>query len=290
MNLKLLLLTVMALWGLSACERMTLDADESALADDEGNTVIKVNMFSIVPFDDTRAVQNIADYCSRLCFVLYQDGEQQKKILQKSGDSNYGQISIRLNSGTYQLLVLGHSCDGNPTLTSPESIKFTNTTGYSDTFYYYDDLVVGDEGGSHSVVLQRATSMLRVIITDEIPSNVSRIRLYYTGESGVFNAVEGWGGSTNSKQHIFYDVAGKQAPLELEAYTFLRNETGTLDVTLTAYDSNDTVIAEKELDDVPMKNCMVTEYSGPLFSASTSDTSFSFIADTSWEVFGQYSF
>ena len=287
-NLKLLLLTLVSLWGLGACEKMVLAGDAADSA--EGNVTIRATMFSIVPFDDTRAVQPIADYCSRLCFVLYQDGEQKRKVLQKSGDSNYGQIAVRLNPGTYQLLVLGHSSDGNPTLASPESIKFTNTTGYSDTFYYYGNLVVGEEGSSHDVALQRATSMLRVIITDEIPGNVSRIRLYYTGESGVFDAVAGWGGSTNSKQHTFYDVAGRQSPLALEAYTFLRNETGTLNVTLTAYDSDDTVIAEKELSDVPMRNCMVTEFSGPLFSVSTSDTGFNFTADTAWEVYGQFTF
>ena len=278
-----------ALLMMGACEHMVLDdADE-----DKGagvDVIIKTGIYNIVPFNDTRATQNIADYCGRLCFVVYQDGEQKKKILQKDGDQGYGQISVRLEAGTYQLLVLGHSSDGNPTLTNPESIKFTNSIGYSDTFYYYGDLIVEEEHETHSLTLQRATSMARITITDEIPSEVKQIQLYYTGESGVFDAVSGWGGSTNSKQSVTYDVSKHTPPMVLCAYTFLRDELGTLDIQLTAHNALGDVLAEKDLDDVPLKNRMVTEYSGPLFSASTNETGFDFVAETGWEVFESHSF
>lgn len=295
------LLALMAAFALSACEKMVLD-EEPAADGQEGNVVIKASMFNIVPFDDTRAVQDIADYCTRLCFVIYKDGEQQTKVLQKSGDANYGQVSVSLEQGTYKLLVLAHSSNGNPTLTHPDSLKFTNTMGYSDTFYSYGDIVVGSEATTHSVALQRATSMVRVIVTDNMPSEVKRIRLYYTGGTGVFNATTGWGGTTKSKQHIFYDVAGKSSPVSLEAYTFLREETGSLNVTITAYDAFDNPLAEKSITNVPMKNHMVTEFSGALFSGTdeepdddphenlNTDESFSFKAETSWEVFQQHTF
>lgn len=289
-KMKFLLLATLTICCLSSCEKVAFDAEENASAVEAGNVTIKASMFSIVPFDDTRAVQNIADYCTKLCFVVYQDGEQKKKMLQMKGDEDYGQVSMSLAPGTYQLLVLGHSSSGNPSLAHPEKIQFTNATGYTDTFYYYADLEVAEQAETHSIALQRATSMLRINITDEIPAAAERIRVYYTGESGVFDAEAGWGGATNSKQYIFYDVVNRQPPVTVAAYTFLRNETGTLNVVLTAYDADDNTLAERELKDVPMKNHMVTEYTGSLFSSSLWEHDFSFSAETGWDVYGQYTF
>ena len=76
----------------------------------------------------------------------------------------------------------------------------------------------------------------------------------------------------------------------MAAYTFLRNETGTLNVILTAHDADDNVLAERELKDVPMKNHMVTEYTGSLFSSSLWEQDFSFSAETEWEIYEQHNF
>ena len=81
-------------------------------------------------------------------------------------------------------------------------------------------------------------------------------------------------------------VPPRPAPLTLEAYTFLRDDLGSLDVTLTAYDAKDYVIAERTLENIPMKNRMVTEYSGALFSSSSvNELGFTFTGETDWEVY-----
>lgn len=287
------MLMLVAMMGLSACEKAVLDEQQQEEKKPlEGNVIIRTSMYNIVPFE-TRAVQSVADFSSTLEFVLYQNGTKVKAVTQlKKSDSNYGQVGITLEPGTYKLLVLAHSSiGGNPSVANPESIQFTNSDGYSDTFYYYDDIEVTAEQTTYDVTLQRATSMVRIIIQDEIPFNVQRIRLYYEGESGVFNAVTGMGGTTNSKQTIWYNAMGQTAPLTLCAYTFLRNETGSLNMTITAYgnDASD-VIAEKELTNIPMKNHMVTEYRGNLFAAPTTDASFNLTAETGWEVYQQLTF
>ena len=281
-----MLVAVLLLTGFCSCEKMILDDDPAGSIEPEGNVVIRANVYDIVPLDKTRAGQLIGDYCTKLCFVVFEDGVQKKKILQKKGDDGFGQVSTTLPEGNYQLLVLAHSSTSNPSLAKPDFIQFKNADGFSDTFYYYGNLVVAAEPKTYDVTMQRATSMLRVIITGQLPAELSRIRVYYTGESGVFNAVEGWGGSVNSKQYIFYDVAEQAAPLTLEAYTFLRDDLGSLDVTLTAYDAKDYVIAERTLENIPMKNRMVTEYSGALFSSSSvNELGFTFTGETDWEVY-----
>ena len=289
------MLMLVAMMGLSACEKAVLDEQQQEEKQPlNGNVIIRTSMYNIVPFE-TRAVQSVADFSSTLEFVLYQNGTKVKAVTQlKKSDSNYGQVGITLEPGTYQLLVLAHSSTGgNPSVADPTQIKFTNSDGYSDTFYYYGDIEVTTEQTTYNVTLERATSMIRVIIQDEIPSNVQRIRLYYTGESGVFNAVTGMGGTTNSQQEIWYNAVGATAPLTLCAYTFLRNATGTLNMTITAYGSSASdVIATKQLNNIPMKNHMVTEYSGYLFSTpvTTVDATFNLTAETSWEVYQQLTF
>ena len=287
----MLMLVVMI--GLNACEKAVFDEQQQETKPLEGNVIIRTSMYNIVPFE-TRAVQNVADFSSTLEFVLYQNGTKVKAVTQqKKSNSNYGQVGMTLEPGTYQLLVLAHSSTGNPSVADPTFIQFTNNDGYSDTFYYYDDIEVTAEQTTYDVTLQRATSMVRVIIQDEIPSNVQRIYLDYQGESGVFNAVTGMGGTTNSQQRIVVNASGVSSPLTLCAYTFLRNETGTLNMTITAYGSSLTdVIATKELANIPMKNHMVTEYSGYLFSTPPTnvDASFNLTAETDWELYQQLTF
>lgn len=288
---QLLWTLLLALTGLSACEKAVFDEQTNSGGQQPtgGNVTIRASLYDIVPFE-TRDVQNIADYCTHLQFVLFQDGTKTNGINQKKEDANYGQVTLSLQPGTYQLLVLAHSSMSNPTTSDPTKIQFTNQTGYSDTFCYYGDLVVSEGQNSYDVRLQRATSMVRVTITDEIPLTVKTIRLYYEGESGVLNATTCMGGTTNSKQSITYNMDDYQAPLTLEAYTFMRAEEGTLNMTVTAYDANNNVVVEKKLNKIPVKYRMVTEYSGSLFSVTNTDVSMSLTAETAWQVYQQLTF
>ena len=284
-----LVMFVVAWSAFCSCEKMVLD-EGSEVSAPEGNVTLRVSGFNIVPFD-SRAVQNIADYCTRLHFVIFKaDGTHVKTVTQKKGDDNYGQVSISLDPATYKLLVLAHSSSGNPeNLTKPDQIHFTNTTGYSDTFYYYNDLVVTSEDKTHSLTLERATTMVKFTITDELPAALKTVRCEWKGESGVFNATTGWGGTTNSDQVVLYDVSGLTAPLTFRLYTFMRQDEGTLTLNVRAL-SDAGVIAEKTFTDVPIKNHMVTEYSGNFFSTPASSNGFSLTAETSWNVYQQITF
>ena len=286
---KMVAMTLLLTATFTSCEKMVLDDEDTQSQNTEANLIMKATMFNIVPFD-TRAEVNIADYCSRLCFVLYKDGNEVKRVVQVKGDEGFGQAAVTIDAGTYKVLVLAHSSKGgNPVLTNPAYLQFTNSIGYSDTFYYYGDLTVTSEQQTREFTLQRATSMLRITITDQLPDELKRIRCNYEGESGVFDATIGMGGTTNSKQQVSYNVEGYTAPLTLRLYTFLRNETGTLKLTMTAHNASEEVIAEKVITDIPMKNHMVTELSGRFFDSSSSNA-FTFKADTTWTVYQQLTF
>ena len=215
----------------------------SQKTDEDANLTIKVSHDSFHPYEDdedSRTLVDIADYCKRFNFVLFQDGAKVKAITQtkdEAGD-DFGQVSMTLPSGTYQLMVLAHSsASGNPNLSHPEEIQFTNAMGYSDTFCYYGTIDVTAEPATQEILLKRATTMVRFNFDEVFPDDIALMQINYTGESGVLNAMTGYGGTTNSKQEKKLNVssfAGKHTTYSLPIYTFMRGDTGTLNITMTA--------------------------------------------------------
>ena len=264
---------VFCLWLLASCEKPVIEkTDHSAEtsgrpAETTANFVLSVKGFHMVDFDGTRSEQRLSDYCSRLNFVVYQDGKKQKGINQTSTDSDFGRVTFALSPGTYQVLVLAHSAQKNPTLTNPEKIQFTNADGYTDTFYYYGVVDMSEAAKSEEVVLNRVTSMFRFEMKDAVPAEVEQVRFYYTGGSGALNALTGYG-CVNSQQTVFFDITAemKNKPQTFEVYTIPKAQTGTLKMTITAYGKNAMVIREKVLEDVPVEVNKVTEYSGSFFT------------------------
>jgi hypothetical protein len=138
---------------------------------------------------------------------------------------------------------------------------------------------VGNQATTHDLTLTRATSLLRFIIDDELPSDLYRIKLLYTGGSGVLNAVTGYGGNVDSRQEKLYRVDGYTAPLTLPVYTFLQEDEGMLNLTVTAMDEANNVLLERKFTDIPMKRNMITEYRGAFFEH---DNAFTLTAETDW--------
>ena len=113
-------------------------------------------------------------------------------------------------------------------------------------------------------------ALCRFEITDEyIPSEVKKIRFYYTGGSGAFNAATGLG-SVNSKQTMTFDVSGGQKQFDL--YTFLHDKESAINLKVTALDGDDNVLYERDFD-VPMAQNHITWLSGAYFTGSGSSAS-----------------
>lgn len=286
-------LCLIACWCAS-CEKMVVEEEEGSTPTSvkkNGNLILRVTNNTVPEYEtSTRAVQDITDYCTRFNFVLYQNGTKVKGVSQekeKAGDE-FGEVAMTVEPGTYQLLVLAHCGNtGNPSLSDPENIKFNNTeTGYSDTFYYYGDIEVTSESKTHDIQLTRATTMVQFVFDEDMPSDIYRIRIDYTGGSGVLNAKTGYGGSVNSQQYLKWNVsshAGKHDLFKLAIYTFLQHEQGNLHVKITAMTENDEVILQREYDEVPVERNKKTVFQGNFFTAE-SNQDFSFTAETGWEV------
>lgn len=275
-RIKVLWLSFLALL-LSNCENPVITDEERM--EPQGNLKVSIYQIEQTPFSAlTRAESGIA--CSRLNFIVYDEsGSRLNQVSQKVEEPGFGTTAFQLEEGIYQLVVVGHSASGNPTTTNLSKIQFTNGTGYSDTFLYYGEVTVGTEQTDWEVSLHRIVSLCRFVITDDIPAEVKKLRFYYTGGSGAFDAATGLG-SVASKQSVTFDVQEGQKQFDL--YTFLHNPSDNIALKVTALDASDNILRERDFD-VPMKQNEVTWLTGSYFSGSTSgSTSISITINTDW--------
>lgn len=225
----------------------------------------------------TRAQVSVADVCSRVQFAIYQNGTRVEAKNQAAGDDGFGTLTLQLDAGDYQLLVLAHSSKANITTTSPAKLAFTNPgssngTGYSDTFYYYGTMSVTDGETRVSIDMKRATSMFRLVTTDVKPAEVKRLQFYYEGGSGALDATTGFG-CVKSKQSVFVDLDDSQTgkPLQIDMYTFLHAETGSVDFTVKAFNAADDIVYSHEFSSVSMQRNCITRYTGKFFVSDQPD-------------------
>ena len=261
--LKTCVCGVMLLTGVS-CEKMNVEG-----SDDEGskaNVVLRIGSIEQVPFEMARTRgRDVNGICSRLNFLVYQNGERIRQISQTSEDDGFGEAQTQLAEGRYFIVVLAHSSNGNPTSTNAKKIGFTNTTGFTDTFFYGDSLIVSDKDVTRTLELKRITAMVRFIPYDEIPAQAERIRFYYTGGSGTLDAAgDGWG-VVASKQTQWYDLTHNEEKFEI--YTIPHGDDDKLTVTATTYKGQtDHIATEREIEGIPVLRNHITICRGYLFS------------------------
>lgn len=278
-TIQFVLVVIFSVLAMS-CEKLSLPEEPSS----QGNLTLTVNQLEQTPFEaSTRAVTS--DVCTRLNFAIYDtDDTRVKYINQTAGSSNFGTASFQLDPGNYRIVVLAHSCKGNPTMTNPEKIQFANTTtSYSDTFFYSDDITIDDEEAlTLTLTLNRIVALCRFIINDAIPSSVAKLEFEYTGGSGAFNAATGLG-CVKSTQKVTFESPQKQDQFDL--YTFLHDLTGTIHLKVTAKDIDENEIQKREFD-IPLQKNQITRFTGTFFSGESApasrSTDISVTINTKW--------
>ena len=272
---------------LTACEKPVIDDIVSPPDSGEFEVNFNITHFEQIPFSsttDTRASTTASDACTRINLAIFKDGEKVKSINQTNTDSNFGIISTSLTEGTYTIVILAHSCQGNATISSPEEIKFPNNK-VTDTFYSCQTISI-DAQTSLDVMLHRAVAMFQLNTTDNVPNNVKSMTFYYTGGSSTFNVQTGFG-SVNSRQtetrEVTSDMHGR--PAVFDVYTFPHAQEGKLKITITAIDANDATVAERTFEEVPVAVNLITRYTGAFFENSTPSeaSTFRLSMDTTWQ-------
>jgi len=227
---------------------------------------------------NTRAEVNISNLCTNLTLALYQNGTRVQKIDQTSEDDNFGTLSAHLPYGTYTLVCLAHSSEGNATTTNAEKISFPSSY-VSDTFLKTMEIVVNEDTSKElNLSLTRVVSKFEIYLTDKFPEEVTLLEIKYTGGSATLNALTGYG-PTNSRQHEEFEITQANINGGFGVYTFLHDEEGSLKFTITAYDANDNEVYSRVFNDVPMKRNTITQYRGNFFGKGFNG---SITADDTW--------
>lgn len=249
--MKQLFYILLLLMTLVSCEKpISSDGTKEVIQDDNLVVSVPVGGLSV----------------TRLNIVVFDmNGSRVKQVNQQSGDANFGHASFQLESGTYQLVVVAHSSNGNPTLANIRKVQYTNAQGFTDTFLSKSDVTVDEEQVRTTVSLERISSLCRFVLEDDYPTGVKKMRFYYTGGSGAFDATTGLG-CVKSKQSVFFDVTDGQKRFDL--YTFLHAAGGTISLQVTAYDANDNVLQDRHYD-VPLQQNHITHCDCPYFSGAS---------------------
>lgn len=246
----------------------------------EKKVTLKVSSFEKIPFGmDTKSgsTQTLEDLCTKLNFAIFDGETKEESVVQTIGDEDFGTISLQLKQGTHSVVVIAHNGDASATITTPDKVSFGNKTTQkmTDTFYYYGEITVGKDAQTYNLNLERAVAMIRINIGDEFPENVTQMKFYYNGGSSTLNPITGFGCVT-SKQTEIFDVTPQEKRFEF--FTFPHSVNDTLNLTVSALDSLENVIKEREFEEVPVTVNMITTYTGDFFAGGTSSYTMSQIA------------
>ncbi len=265
----------------ASCEKMVISASERSDAED-ANVVVQVMGFEQQPFPMASTRGDVETACTRLNFIVYDEaGERIRQETQLLGDEGFGMAQFKLQEGRYYLVALAHSGKGNPTSTDLHKIRFTNKTGYTDTFLYADTLVVGEEVIDDELQLKRIVSKVRFVFSDQLPEDADSIRFYYEGGSGAFDAVTGVG-VVKSQQQQWFPVNSNDTSYEI--YTIPRADSDKLKVLVTTYKTAGgkiEILTEREVSDIPIQRNTITVCRGSLFNP-TEQHQISIDIDTTW--------
>lgn len=292
-------LATILLAALAGCQKVDLEeSDIKEPASQEGAFTILFDVGNSMLTDfynsETRMAGNkaitrstpISELCNRINLTVYQDGTKIKQVNSISTDKNFGQLSVSLNPGNYEYVILAHSCDGNPTTTAIDKISFPSNK-VTDTFHTYGKLNV-DGSSTQNITMDRVVAMVRFVINDTIPNNVTKIKFYYTGGSSTINGLTGYG-CVDSRQTEIRTVTDDMRPGKgvFEIYTIPHTDEETLKLTVTALDSDDSTVKEMVLDAVPVKRNQITIERGNFFggissSGESGDQSFELMTDDEW--------
>ena len=278
-NFVLLFFCLNMVLCLFSCEKPMIPDVSKA----EANLVVTVWQMNIETFPTGKTRTEISDLCSRLNYAIYDmSGKRIRQVNQQSGDEEYGTAYFKLPAGKYQVVVVGHSSNGNPTMTNPAKIQFKNDQGFTDTFLNNDSVTLDDDSRiTLNTNPHRIVSLCRFVVSDPIPNDVARMRFQYKGGSGAFDASTGLG-SVNSTQTEFFPVEAGRDSTTFDLYTFLHDQEGTIHLQASAYDANDNVLNEREFD-VPLKRRKVTKLTGPYFTSSGASIVIIIGIDDEWE-------
>lgn len=255
-----------------------IDLGDYVEKEDEGYTVkFSVEQYELSDFEGQEASakpikrerKEAKELGNVLNIAIFSGDEKVAAVNQKSSDSDFGNVTVKLPEGDYQAVVIIHSCSGNATISNPQKVTFPKNK-LTDTFSYYSDFEV--KGNTDmSITVDRVVSKYRLTVEDAIPNGVKLMKFYYTGGSSTLDATTGFG-CVNSRQTEYRKVTEREEGQTFDVYTFPHDVRGQLKMTVSALDNAGNTLEEHTFEDVPIEVKKVTNHTSTFFGGSSGHT------------------
>ena len=251
---------------------------DMAVIDDEGIPVnIRVASLEQVPFGPigTKGQNGLQDACSVINYAVYNvsDGKLDKQINQKSTDDAFGTLSLKLEEGSYRLVVIAHNGDANATMTDRNKIQFQNNSKrrITDTFLYSSEIEVHKDMEPLSLNLDRVVAKIELhLVADSVPPSVVQMEFEIgSGGSSGLNTTNGYG--TRSTKYT-EKISVAPGDTLIEVYTFVYEGAESTKMTVVAKDSNGEEVKKILIENIPVSRNRITRYSGVLFGKESINT------------------
>ena len=284
------LLLIFAAFLFAACEKYVAEEIvQSGSTVIDGNLVVKAECV-VTKSGATEEGQEslpLKDRFTRMTMVLYQDDVRVDYVNQENSAPGFGTMSVDLDPGTYQLVVLAHSGQRTPTTTNCHKISFS--APLTDVFSYYGDVVIGKEANKITVQLTRAVAKIQLNITDDITDNVSFFNYIYKGASVSFDPANQIGVASSTRRNV--EIEKAEGVKTFELYTFVSSDNQTVDWDFAGYSESNEVIGSKKFSDIPVSLRKVTKIDSRVFDGVIEGpTDITFTFDDTWEGVVDYTF
>lgn len=204
----------------------------------------------------------------------YMNGNLVQQIHQDDNTSeDFGKPVMNLAYGSHHVYFIASRSQGATLDTDNHVIKFGKVL---DSFYKdYEVSVVATSNGNRAVTLDRIVTRLRLTFTDVVDDNAATINFAPTTWYYGWDYVNGTPADAKTSQTVSITIPDSEkgkAGLQANLFGFSGADAWTTDVAINSKKSDNTIIGQATINDVPFKANRISEYAGPLFGASGSMT------------------
>jgi hypothetical protein len=277
--MKKLFIMALAVAMLTACEKeiMNEKAEDSVVVTDDQGNVLPTKKFSFTLKGDFtsewKSVTRANEYMSAdgkemtdVWVLDYMGGTLIQQLHQTNTDEDFGVPVMNLAYGSHHVYFIASRGTGADLNTTTHTISFSKVL---DTFYKdYEVSVVATSNGNRAVTLDRVVTRLRLTFTDAISADAATINFaphtWYYG----YDYIAGTPAAAATDQVVSItipsDNLGKTG-IQANLFGFSTADAWTTDVAINSKKSDQTIIGQATLLDVPFKANRISEMSGPLF-------------------------
>lgn len=211
----------------------------------------------------------------------YVGDDLQQTIHQSSTDDAFGSISASMGYGEHTLYFVASRGTTPTTDTSAKTITWAKP---SDTYWATSSITVApSSSASQAVTLGRVATRLQITVTDEVPANAAVFTVtpsqWYYGINYTTGAGVGLQANYPRPVNIPANYIGTSGELMISFFGFVPSADWQTDITATLTASDESVLGQVSLEDVPLKQNITTSYSGGILGTAKA---FTLTADDAW--------